>query len=58
MHVVAHEGDVGFSSVCCECILLSLVNKEPALTYSRAEYYSQARRAIYRKSRQSQGDAT
>ena len=29
---------VGFPSVCCEYILLSLVNKEAALTYGKAEY--------------------
>ena len=30
--------DVGGPSVCCECILLPLVNKEAPLTYSRDEY--------------------
>ena len=30
--------DVGFPSVCCEYVLLSLVNKEAALAYGRAEY--------------------
>ena len=30
--------DVGFPSVCCECVLLPLVNKEAALAYVREEY--------------------
>ena len=29
---------VGFPSVCCEYVLLSLVNKEAGLAYGRAEY--------------------
>ena len=29
---------MGFPSVCCEYVLLPLVNKEAALTYGRAEY--------------------
>lgn len=30
-------GGVGFSSVCCEYILLTLINKEAALAYGSAE---------------------
>ena len=30
--------DVGFPSVCCEYVLLPLVNKEAALAYGKAEY--------------------
>ena len=37
--------DVGFPSVCCECVLLPLVNKEATLAYGRAEY-SQIRKDI------------
>ena len=49
------DNDVGCPSVCCEYVLLSLVNKEAALAYGRAEH-SQAGRDIYRESRRSQGD--
>ena len=30
--------DVGFPFVCCEYVLLPLVNNETALVYGRAEY--------------------
>ena len=33
----AQVGDVGSPFVCCEYVLLLLVNKEAALAYSRAE---------------------
>ena len=37
--------DVGFAFVCCEYVLLPLVNKETAWAYSRVEY-SQAAKDI------------
>ena len=36
--------DVGFPSVCCEYVLLPLVNKEATLAYNRAECSSEAGR--------------
>ena len=47
---------MGFPSVCCEYVLLPLVNKETALLYGRAEYNQPGR--DYRESRQSQRDVS
>ena len=38
MNMVEQVSDVRFPSVCCEYILLPLVNKEASLAYGRAEY--------------------
>ena len=42
------EDDMGFPSVCCEYVLVPLVNKESALAYGKEEY-SQAGRDTDRK---------
>ena len=36
--VIWEETEVGCPFVCCEFVLLPLVNKDSALTYGRAEY--------------------
>ena len=53
-----HFGDVGFPSVCCEYILLPLVNKKSTVVYGKAEYskVQNLNRDKYRESSQSQGD--
>ena len=38
------EDDVGFPSVCCEYVLVLLVNKEVTLAYGRAEQWKQGRK--------------
>ena len=35
---IAFTYDVGYPYICCEYVLLPLVNKEAALVYGRAEY--------------------
>lgn len=51
---------MGFISLCCEYVLLQLVNKETVLVYGRAEYSKGKNQSIkaevMEKRRQSQGD--
>ena len=36
--ITVHIIELGFPSVCCEYVLLPLVNNEAALAYGRTEY--------------------